>query len=130
MTCPRGDLFGGCQFDLYVTHLTQETNTLWTQAPRGLFRDQTAAAGLANPRWRGTGFGTVLGDFDHDGSLDIAVANGGVRLSNRHPPEGAHTFWGRYYERNQLFANDGKGKFRDISEGDPFYAEPALSRGL
>src|SRR5207253_9978792 len=59
-----GDVSGGGLFDLYVTHLTEETNTLWKQGPRGLFRDQTAAAGLASPHWHGTGFGTVLGDLD------------------------------------------------------------------
>jgi hypothetical protein len=35
--------------------------------------------GLANPRWRGTGFDTALGDFDQDGALDLAVVNGRVK---------------------------------------------------
>ena len=62
-------------------------HTLWRQGPPGLFQDQTGPAGLANPHWRGTGFGTVLGDFDHDGALDLAVVNGRVRgrLRNRPP---------------------------------------------
>ena len=38
----------------------------------------TGAAHLLNPRWQATGFGTVLGDFDHDGAPDLAVVNGRV----------------------------------------------------
>src|SRR5262249_35012555 len=73
-----GDVDGDGLFDLYVTHLTEETNTLWKQGPRGLFRDQTARAGLLASSWRGTGFGVLLADFDHDGNLDLAIVNGRV----------------------------------------------------
>jgi Flp pilus assembly protein TadD len=44
---------GDGRFDLFVTHLTEESHTLWRQSPRGSFSDQTALARLANPRWRG-----------------------------------------------------------------------------
>jgi hypothetical protein len=132
-----GDTSGRGLFDLYVTHLTQETNTLWRQGPRGLFRDETAAAGLAGPRWRGTGFGTVLGDFDHDGALDLAVVNGrvaraGGRAAAPGPgPAALAPFWRDYAERNQLFANAGGGRFRDISpDNAPFCGTAAVARGL
>src|SRR5262249_10223581 len=55
-----GDVDRDGSFSLYVTHLTDETNTLWKQGPRGTFRDRTGPAGLVGARWRGTGFGTVL----------------------------------------------------------------------
>jgi hypothetical protein len=125
-----GDLDGDGLFDLFITHLPDELNVCWKQGPAGVFRDRTAPMGLAKPRWRGTGFGTVFGDFDQDGALDIAVANGGVRLPPQPPPEVGPGFWGRYAERNQLFANDGKGRFRDVSEKDPFCSPAAVSRGL
>jgi hypothetical protein len=131
-----GDVDGDGLFDLFVTHLTEETNTLWRQAPRGLFRDRTAAAGLASPGWRGTGFGTVLADFDHDGALDLAVVNGRVARAKLAPPAERVTaalgpFWSRYAERNQLFANDGSGRFRDLSlHHEPFCAEARVCRGL
>jgi hypothetical protein len=108
-----GDVDNDGLLDLYVTHLGIETNTLWQQGPRGRFRDRTAEVGLTATRWRGTGFGTLMADFDCDGALDIAVVNGAIgRGQPRHPRLG---FWSPYAERNQLLANDGTGKFRDVS---------------
>jgi hypothetical protein len=126
-----GDVDGDGLFDVFVTHLTNETHTLWSQQPRGRFRDRTVPAGLAPPGSRGTGFGTVLADFDHDGALDVAVVNGRV---SRNEPLGEKTlgpFWSQYAERNQLFANDGTGRFRDISsDSQPFCGTPGVYRGL
>jgi hypothetical protein len=125
------DVDGDGLFDLFVTHLTDETNTLWTQGPAGLFRDRTAALGLSSPRWRGTGFGTVLADFDHDGWPDLAVVNGRVGRGPGVPNPDLGPHWGRYAERNQLFANEGDGRFRDISpQNKPFCGTPNIARGL
>jgi hypothetical protein len=89
------------------------------------------ATGLAGPRWRGTGFGTILADFDHDGCLDLAIVNGRVARGVR-PANGALTpHWNEYAERNQLFTSDGKGRFEDISEqNQPFCGAPQVSRAL
>jgi hypothetical protein len=109
-----GDVDGDGLLDVFITHLTEETNTLWRQGPRGLFRDGTAAARLASPGWRGTGWGAVLADFDHDGALDLVLVNGRVaRGRAANPSLGPH--WSRYAERNQLFAGNGSGSFTDIS---------------
>jgi hypothetical protein len=126
-----GDVDGDGLFDLFVTHLTEETHTLWLQGPRGHFRDQTAFAGLASARWRGTGFGTLMGDFNHDGALDIAVANGRVVRKSSTAEPTRDQFWSAYAERNQLFTNDGTGKFRDVSPANhEFCGGSAVSRGL
>ncbi len=103
-----GDVDGDGMFDLYVTHLTQETNTLWKQEPRGLFADRTASTGLGAPRQRGTGFGTVLADFDLGGSLDAAIVNGGIARPAGVAP--AADFWAPYRQKNLLFVNDGDGR--------------------
>ena len=71
-----GDIDGDEDLDLFVTHLTDETNTLYLNEGMMGFRDGTAHAGLGQPGLAVTGFGTSLIDFDHDGDLDLAVANG------------------------------------------------------
>jgi hypothetical protein len=118
-------------FDLFVTHLTEETNTLWGQPARGVFEDRTAAAGLLSASWRGTGFGTILADFDLDGDLDLALVNGRVsRARSAAAMPGMDSFWWPYGERNQLFANDG-GHFRDVSSQNPdFCGRCNVARGL
>jgi hypothetical protein len=126
-----GDVDGDGLFDLFVTHLAEESHTLWKQGPRGLYQDQTAQAGLLNPRWRGTGFGTVLLDFDHDGALDLALVNGRVSATPGGADHSLGPFWNAYGDRNQIFANDGTGRFRDISEDNPpFCGTYNVARGL
>ncbi len=125
-----GDVDGDALFDLYVTHLTDELHVLWKQGPRGQFTDRTAVSGLARPSWRSTGFGTVMGDFDHDGALDLAQVNGRVKFLAGPSPPGT-PFWNAYAERNQLFANDGNGVFRDVSRAnDALCGTPAVGRAL
>jgi hypothetical protein len=130
-----GDVDGDGLFDVFVTHLTDETNTLWKQGPPGIFQDRTVGLGLANPRWRGTGFGTVMADFDHDGAPDLAIVNGRVKRPVGSPASAgaasADSFWKPYGERNQLFVNEGDGRFRDISlQNDSFCGTARVSRGL
>jgi hypothetical protein len=126
-----GDVNGDGRLDLFITHLTEETHTLWMQTGPGLFRDHTAQARLAATRWRGTGFGTILADFDNDGALDIALVNGRVRRGPLQNDKELGPFWSRYAERNQLFANDGTGRFRDVSAcNPPFCGTAHVSRGL
>jgi hypothetical protein len=46
------------------------------------------------------------------------VANGAIARGVGSPTGTGLGFWEPYAERNQLFANDGTGKFRDISPGN------------
>jgi len=125
-----GDVSGRGMFDVFVTHLADELHTFWRQEQSGLFADRSAEAGVAGTAWRGTGFGAVLADFDNDGALDLAIANGAIRARSRAAPESG-SFFARYAERNHLLANDGAGKFRDLSPEQPsFCGAGAVSRGL
>jgi hypothetical protein len=126
-----GDVDNKGLFDLFVTHLGQETHTLWKQGPkRGEFFDHTVEAGLTNLRWRGTGFGTLMADFNLDGFVDLAIVNGAVLQGGA--ARGTNPgFWEPYAERNQLLANDGTGKFRDLSGSNKaFCGRWNVARGL
>ncbi len=126
-----GDVDGDGLFDVLITHLAEETHTLWRQGPRGTFHDRTGAAGLASTRRRGTGFGTALVDFDHDGNLDLAVVNGNVRGAPAADGSPLGPFWARYAQYNQLFAGDGRGRLLDRSADNPALCGlPGVARGL
>jgi len=132
-----GDVDANGLFDVFVTHLTTETHTLWMQGPRGTFQDRTVATGVT-AAWRGTGFGTVMADFDNDGAVDLSLVNGRVERpgGGRRPSAatllpGVDPFWAPYAERNQLLLGDGKGRFRDVSEQNTLFSgQAAVSRGL
>jgi hypothetical protein len=128
-----GDVDGDGLFDLFVPHLAEENHTLWRQNPRGIFLDDTARSGLLNLAWHGTGFAAVFADFDWDGALDLAVANGLVRRRVGKAPliPGIAPFWTPYAEPAQLFANDGRGRFHEVSAANPaFCGEALVGRGL
>ena len=110
-----------------MTHLLSQTNTLYINDGRGVFRDATRESGLASSSWSHTGFGIASFDYDNDGSLDLFVANGAVRtiqaLVDAGDPFPLH-------EPNQLFRNRGDGTFEDVSDlaGD-WIAHSEVSRG-
>ena len=122
-----GDVDGDGLSDLFVTHFTNEHHGLWMQHSRGSFAELSITAGLPQSRWHGTAWGTVLADFDQDGSLDLALTNGFVQ--RRDAP--AKSFWDDYKDRSQVYANDGAGHFRDVSEDNPsLCGKSIVGRGL
>src|SRR5579875_2953954 len=126
-----GDVDGDGLLDVFVTHLTEEGNTLWRQGPPGLYSDRSAAAGLLRPAARGTGFGTLLADFDHDGALDLAVVNGRVSARTAVEDWSLGPFWSYYGEQNQLFRGDGRGSFADLAPQNPaLCGRRNMARGL
>ncbi len=127
------DLTGDGIFDLFVTHLHTETNTLWEGLPGGQFADMTPRSRLGIEGRGSTGFGTAAVDLDLDGELDLLIANGHV---TRVRPEGSGSaripaFWQRYADRNQLYLGEGKGRFRLAQEKGGAFSEAAMvARGL
>jgi enediyne biosynthesis protein E4 len=126
-----GDVDGDRLLDVFVTHLAEETHTLWRQGPPGLYLDRTTQSGILKSHWRGTGFGTLFGDFTNSGRLDLALANGGVSAQPTPGDGSLGPFWSHYGQRNQLFAGDGAGHFRDVSLANPaFCGKMNVARGL
>ncbi len=109
MGVTAGDFDDDGDEDIFVTHLTRQTNTLYVNDGAAQFRDDTIRYGLAGSSHSYTGFGTEWFDYDNDGRLDLFVANGAVyRIASLrgeiHP----------YHQNNLLFHN---GLFGDGQEG-------------
>ncbi|HVW02550.1 MAG TPA: FG-GAP-like repeat-containing protein, partial [Planctomycetaceae bacterium] len=64
--------------DLYCTHFTKESNTLYRNLGSTGFQDVTGLVGLHAPTLDFLGFGTIMADFNQDGHADIFVTNGHV----------------------------------------------------
>ena len=78
MGIAAGDFDQDGDEDLFLTHLIQETNTLYENDGKGNFVDATTKYGLGDMSLSMTGFGTRWLDFDHDGDLDLFAGNGAV----------------------------------------------------
>ena len=109
--------------DLYVTHFFTETNTLYRNEGGVRFSDVTTTAGLAAPTVELLGWGTRFFDYDNDGRLDLFVANGHVYPQVDQAETGT-----TYRQLNQLFRNEGGGRFAPVSAG-PGLAQAKVSRG-
>ncbi len=123
MGVDAGDLDGDGRPDLIVTHFAMETHTLYRQLGRLSFEDVTARSGLGPPSFRQVGWGAQLVDVDLDGDLDLAVANGHMQEGVEKIEPGL-----RYRQPNQLFENDGRGRFRLLAGAA--WRQAAVSRGL
>lgn len=102
------DIDNDGDLDLFMTHLRNETNTLYINEA-GVFEDVTTATGLASASVRYTGFGMGFADFNHDGELDLFIANGKVGRGRPQPdPDDP------YAEENLLFEGRGQRDFVEL----------------
>ena len=130
-----GDFDADRRLDLFVTHLGDEYSTLYRGDSQIGFFDQSVVSGVGPATYPFTGFGTVAGDLNLDGYLDLVVVNGAVRRRAEIFLPGEETsdgkFWSAYAEPDQLLLNDGNGMFVDASS-EPSWAALGVrvSRGL
>jgi len=112
MGSAAGDFDGDEALDLFVTNFQRDYNTLFRNAGHaastGLwFEDATVAAGLNLTTLDFLGWAALPLDADHDGDLDLFVANGHIYPELRRRPEIGEP----YEQANQFFRNDGNGRF-------------------
>ncbi|MCP3982204.1 MAG: CRTAC1 family protein [bacterium] len=126
MGVAAGDFDGDGDEDLFLTHLVNETNTLYVNEGGGRFRDATDSYRLGFPSRTSTGFGTQWFDFDNDGLLDLFIANGNVKLEESRSGISDYPF----EQPNQLFRNLGSS-FEDVSaSAGAVLQQPEISRGI
>ena len=101
-----GDMNGDGIPELFVTNFSGESNAYYVSGRRGRWRERAFAKKLGAPSQHLLGWGTVCEDFDLDGDLDFAVANGHV-----YPQASGVGTDTSYAQINQLFSNDGDGTF-------------------
>lgn len=90
-----GDLDGDLRLDLMVTNFAREPYNLYRAIAPGFYIDDTYALGLGGATFAWLGFGIVMSDFDLDGDLDAAVANGHILRAGNDTEQ-----------PNQVFANE------------------------
>ncbi len=122
MGVDSGDYNGDGWFDFIVAN--SEKATLYKNEEGLFFVDATADSGLEQPTLPFVGFSPLFLDYDNDGHLDMFCANG-------HPQDVIDilTDHETYAQRDQMFLNNGNGRYTDVSKssGD-YFAESLVGR--
>jgi tetratricopeptide (TPR) repeat protein len=105
MGVAAGDYNRDGHVDLFVTNFSDDVNTLYRNRGDGTFSDATFEANLGGLVRPYLGWSTALFDADHDGWLDLFVANGHL-----YPQLSAHPTGLRYAQQNLFYRNVG-GRF-------------------
>ena len=127
MGVAAGDFDRDGDEDLFMTHLTGETNTVYVNDGKGWFEDRSIGTGLGGPSKAYTGFGTGWLDFDNDGWLDVFVTNGEVSvIRGLTDPADPYPLG----QPDRLFANRGGNGFADVSkQAGGYFARADIGRG-
>ncbi len=122
-----GDINGDGSYDLFMSHIVEETNTLYLNDGSGMFSETTRDSGLALPSFKYTGFGTALFDFDNDGWLDLFIANGAVH-EIEHLARAGDIF--PIHQPDTLYHGLGKGRFAEVTEEAGAFVFSEVGRGV
>lgn len=126
MGIAAGDINGDGLVDLAVTNFSLEPNNLFVNLGDGLFEDRSRGSGVSESSFKDLGWGIAFVDYDGDGDLDLATANGHIMDNiEKFVPDQT------YAQGNRLLQNDGRGGFRDISSTlGAAWQVKEVSRGL
>ena len=121
-----GDYDADGRLDVVITNLDFEMHTLDHGSGGGLFSYATTESGIGFPTLPFVGFGVAFLDFDNDGRLDLAMANGHI-LDNAPLFRSGST----YAQRRLLFRNTPAGRFVEVGRmTGAAFTVPRVGRGL
>ncbi len=111
-----GDIDGDLVFDIGVTNFEFENYNLYRRVAPGFYADDSGVVGINAATVPPLGFGIVMADFDLDGDLDLAAANGHIlELADDYP------------QPNQVFSNQLTA-LRDEAVADGLLVAPAAGQ--
>jgi hypothetical protein len=122
MGVASGDYDQNGWLDLYCTHFTKESNTLYKNLGPSGFQDVTGLVGLHVPTLPFLGFGTIMADFNQDGHEDLFVANGHV--------DDWSSQGDLYRMPAQLFSFEGSRFVECTSKAGEYFQRDVLGRGV
>ncbi len=118
------DFDGDHDLDLMIPNFSNEVYDLFRQDPGGFFTEVAERQGLARETTPLLGFGVVAADFDLDGWVDLALANGHI---NDLADDLLH---GETYRQPNLLLKNQGGRFTRWTEREGDFAVPDVARGL
>jgi hypothetical protein len=125
MGVDAGDVNGDGLLDLFVTHFSDDYNTLYLNRGGLRFVDATDLANLVVPSLPYLGWSAHLADLDADSDLDIFVVNGHV-----YPQVDGAGIGESLRQPMQVFWNRGDGAFGEAAGTDgEVLSKPRSSRG-
>jgi len=116
-----GDYDNDGWLDLFVTHFSEDYNTLYHNG-HGQFEDVTYRAGLGTVSYRQLAWGGGFVDFDNDGWKELFVANGHIYPQADQAGNG-------YFQESQLFRNLHDGRFSLVPRQESGFVNARSSRG-
>lgn len=141
-----GDIDRNQSLDIAISTLSTESTILYQNSGGGMFTDSSQLFGLNLWTRRNTGWGLALIDLDHDGWLDLPLANGLViPCHSSFPPHGddafqvrsdevsdAAAYWDDYADRNLLLMSLGNGLLdnKTLNQGGDFTRAVGSARCL
>ncbi|MCR9199605.1 MAG: CRTAC1 family protein [Planctomycetaceae bacterium] len=122
MGVAAGDYDRNGTLDLFLTHFTGESNTLYRNLGEVGLHDVSGKHRLFPISMSKLGFGTVMYDFDRNGRPDLFVANGHID-SNNADGDG-------FAQKAQVLSFDGS-RWHDVSAGaSDYFARLYVGRGV
>jgi enediyne biosynthesis protein E4 len=126
MGIAMGDVDGDGVLDIFVNNFSEDFSTLYKGLGGGFFSDVSRETGVGPLTFHDLKWGAALADFDNDGDLDLAIANGHIYPQvDRHPELGS-----TYRQHNRLLENR---RIRDEASADapaePLYRDATAEAG-